>query len=189
MDKMDYIKLLNCEKEEELHQAISLWSSDSTIQDKVIKCSILDLHASVESAMKEVLYQALYSIMPYYENDESNQKNLEDLQKTIEKYSFFNTHSLLKFGFKAFGLSETDNLTLINKCRNQVAHGDIEKVNYKGRNPFKDSNCYAQFFMDCWAVKKTIIKFKGRMILDPRAKLADYEKESQKSLSFDGETD
>jgi len=183
MDKFDYIGFLNCSSEDEVKKAITAWSSNSTNEDKFIRVAILDLHAQVERVLKKVLYETLVDIMPLYDDDQDEQ-NLNELQKVIKKQNFFNTLTLLKPSLKAFGSPEFDYLHPINDCRNQVAHGDIENVKYFNRNPFEDADSLAHFFTDCWGVKQSLTKFIDRMILDPRAKCKNYEKEYLESIGI-----
>lgn len=176
MDRFDYIGFLNCSSEDEVKKAITSWSSDSTNEEKFIRIAILDLHAQVERVLKKVLYESLVDIMPFYD-DEKDDQNLNELQKVIKKQNFFTTLTLLKPSLNAFGAPEFDYLQPINDCRNQVAHGDLDKVKYFNRNPFEDADCFAHFFTDCWGAKQSLKKFIDRMILDPRAKTLNYEKE------------
>ena len=63
----------------------------------------------------------------------------------------------------------------LSDLRNQVAHQtNIEKITYKGRNPFRDADSFAQVFFDAWAVKQELGKFLRRKIIGPQEECKIY---------------
>ena len=63
----------------------------------------------------------------------------------------------------------------INEARNIAAHGDgVEKVSYKGRNPFEDADCFAQMYFDVWAITQSMAKYFDWVIEGPKAQLRSY---------------
>ena len=72
--------------------------------------------------------------------------------------SFSNVFCLLKPCFESFPHPDLKHIKELNNARNQTAHGDIEKVRYKGRNPFRDFDCLAQIFVDSFAAEKALNK-------------------------------
>jgi hypothetical protein len=174
--QMNYTELLNCKTPEEVIKKVTAWSSGKSFEEHKIRSAILDIHASVEQYLKVILFETLFNTMPIYNDEKVNLKNKEKLNKTIEKMNFSVIHKLLKPSLDAYDSPDLDNLQPINECRNQVAHRDLKDVKYKGKNPFIDTECLAQYFIECWSVKKMLSKFLGKMILDPRAKALDFEK-------------
>jgi hypothetical protein len=49
-------------------------------------------------------------------------------------------------------------------------------VTYRGRNPFKDPDCFAQMFLDVWAIKQSLTKYFEIAIEAPIARLQRYMK-------------
>jgi len=53
----------------------------------------------------------------------------------------------------------------LNDARNLAAHSDaIDRVLYKGRNPFTEADCFAQMYFDVWAMRQEVAKFFDRAI-------------------------
>jgi hypothetical protein len=57
----------------------------------------------------------------------------------------------------------------INNTRNAAAHSDaVERVSYKGRNPFNDPDSFAQMYLDVWAITQAMAKFFEWVIERPK---------------------
>jgi hypothetical protein len=97
--------------------------------------------------------------------DEQEQK----LRDVVLGMTFSQVHRLLKPAFDSFPGPDLANAEPINNLRNQVAHdGDVSKIVYKGRNPFRDADCVAELFFDWQGFHKEIGHFHERMIEDPQ---------------------
>ncbi len=164
-----FIDLINCQTPEEVRIKVREWSSSLSEQEHLIRSTILDIHANVELRLKQILYHQLLPLIFKTNKEQQNTRQTEKLEKTIRKMSFMSISNLLKPCLDSFPSSDFSNLEEINRIRNDVAHRDIEKARYKGRNPFRDHECLAQLFFESWAIDKELSKFFERMIDDPIA--------------------
>ena len=62
----------------------------------------------------------------------------------------------------------------INQARNQAAPADLSNVLYKGNNPIVDTDCFAQMYLDVWAIKQVMPKFFYAAIERPKVLLKSY---------------
>jgi hypothetical protein len=83
---------------------------------------------------------------------------------------FQQVHRLLEPCLTTFPAAEMADINAINEVRNQSTHANLDKVSYKGGNPFTSPETLAQLFADAWAVDKQLDSFHERMIDDPRAR-------------------
>ena len=69
-------------------------------------------------------------------------------------------YRVLKPCLNSWPYPELDYIQDINDARNGVAHSDaVNRVSYKGRNPFKDADCFAEMYFDVWAIKQAMAKY------------------------------
>jgi hypothetical protein len=148
MKKNKYTDFIHCRTPEEVRAKVREWSSSLSDQDHLIRSTILDIHANIEHRLKQILYHHMSPLILQGDNKQKNTKRRIALERTIDRMSFMNIYRLLKPCLDAFSSSELSCIRDINEVRNQVAHGDIEKVSYKGGNPFIDHDCLAQLFVE-----------------------------------------
>lgn len=183
MKKGEYSKLIDCNKPEEVLEKVKKLSSSLSNDEHIIRSIILDIHASVEMRMEQILYYHMSSITFKDANGKIDEKAKEKLVDTISNMSFYRIYELLEPCFKAFPHGDLQHIKDINNVRNKTAHGDIDKVRYKGRNPFRNFDCLAQIFVDSFAAKKALSKFYERMIDDPKALFEIYKEEYEKQIA------
>ena len=183
MKKGEYSKLIDCNKPEEVLEKVKKFSSSLSNDEHIIRSIILDIHASVEMSMKQTLYHHMLSITFKEANGKINEETTEKISDTISKMSFYRVYELLEPCFKAFPHGDLRHIIDINNVRNKTAHGDIDNVRYKGRNPFRDFDCLAQIFVDSFAAEKALSKFFERMIDDPKALFEIYKEEYEKQVA------
>lgn len=171
-----YMSLINCHTTEEVRKRVREWSSSLTQDQHLIRSAILDIHASVEATLKQVLYQALLPLLFDDGDEKQNVQRRSSLERMIRGLNFGTAHRILKPAFDACPADELSDLSLINEVRNQVAHGSVNKALYKARNPFADADSLAQLFFDAWALKQVLGDFYHTMIGDPRALAVHYER-------------
>jgi hypothetical protein len=176
MSKINYTRLINCTTADEVQRAVREWSSDRSEQEHLIRSSILDMHANVEIALKQVLYQHMLTILFQDGNEVEDRKRREVLENTISDMHFSTVHRLLRPCLEAFPREELKFIGAVDSVRNQATHRSVDKVSYKGRNPFKDHDALAELFVDCWAIIKCLSDFYEKRIEDPQA-LAKHYKE------------
>lgn len=165
--------LINCKTADEVQQAVRKWTSSKSEKEHLIRSSILDIHAGVELLLKQILYQHMLNIL-FQDGSSKDEKRKDSLEKEIDKMSFMTMYRILKPCFDAFPGPDLKNIGPINDVRNLAAHGNIDKVVYKGKSPFNDHETLALLFLDSWAAKKELKHFYERMIEDPRERSKYY---------------
>jgi hypothetical protein len=95
-------------------------------------------------------------------------------EKMVNRLGFMDMFRILRPVLYSWPYPDLEAIQAINETRNQAAHADIGKVQYKGRNPFEDGDCFAQMYFDVWAIKQTIGKFFDRAIERPKRLLKRY---------------
>ncbi len=182
---INYAELLHCETPEEVRERVREWSSSLSDDDHLVRSTILDIHASLEFRLKQIVFLQMLPLLGHYsDSDAAKQKrDVSKLEQSVRRLSFTSLQNLLEPAFKAYGSSDIDHVWDINKLRNEVAHRTVGKVRYKGRNPFTDHDCLAQIFFDSWAARKELAKFVERRIEGPR--LLREEHEASCTLHFD----
>ena len=156
---MNFSKLINCSTPEEVRKAILKWTSKLSEKDHLIKAAILEIHANLEELLKDILYEILLDSLPYTADNKEYENNKKNLQKKTSKLSFSLVYNLLKPALDAFNSKDLNNINEINQVRNLCVHGNIEKVLYKNRNPFKNHDCLAQIFFESWAAGEKLNKY------------------------------
>jgi hypothetical protein len=177
MSNKSYLELLNCSTPNEIYQKAREFSSDRSVDEHLIRSTILDIHANVESMLKKVLYQHMLCIL-FQDNDrKENKKREKSLSDAITRMNFTDVYRLLKPCLDAFPAPEFADIEPINLLRNKVTHSwSGEQVTYKGRNPYKDPDSLAELFVNGWAVREQLSHFYQVMIDDPRGIAQHYAK-------------
>lgn len=104
-----------------------------------------------------------------------NEKILADLEKRIERLGFMEIYRVLQPCLNSWPYPELTYIQQINEARNAAAHSSsVDRVKYKGRNPFKDADCFAQLYFDVWAIKQAMAKYFDRTIERPVRLLRRY---------------
>ena len=177
MSSNKYLELLNCSTPNEVYQKAREYSSNRSENEHLTRSTILDIHANVETKLKQVLYQHMLGVLFQDENQRENKRRKKSLEKAITKLSFTDVYRLLKPCLDAFPAPDFDSIEHINRVRNFATHvGSMEKVTYKSRNPYKDPDSLAQLFLDSWAVCEELTHFCQTMIADPRGIAEHYAK-------------
>lgn len=153
------MKLLNFSTEEEAYARVKDLASELSDQEHHIRSCIFDLHAAVEFELRRIYYHTFLQQLFLTKDEERNAKVKGDLNKVIERLGFMDMYRVLRPVLLSWPQPEYESIQAINETRNQAAHGDVGAVSYKGRNPFKDGDCFAQMFFDVWAIKQAIPKF------------------------------
>jgi len=55
-EKIDYAKLINCSSAEEVRRFTREWSSSLSDDEHLTRSAIFEMHANVESRLKQILY-------------------------------------------------------------------------------------------------------------------------------------
>lgn len=177
MSSNRYLELLSCSNPSEVYQKAREFSSDRSENEHLTRSTILDIHANMETKLKQVLYQHMFGILFQDDNETENKKRKKSLEKTITRLSFMDVYRLLKPCLDAFPAPDFASIEHINNVRNQVTHaGSMGKVTYKDRNPYKAPDSLAQLFLDSWAVCEELTHFYQTMIADPRGIAEHYAK-------------
>lgn len=166
--KISYVDLINCKTPKEVYSRVREWTTSLSDDNHLIRSSILEIHASVERELKRVLYQVMLPLVMLDGKDD--EKRLSALENSIDRMSFSQVERLLAPCLSTFPSLVQFSLAEINKVRNLATHENIDTVVYKGRNPFKDHDAFAQFFFETWAFKGELNKFWEVMIDGPRYK-------------------
>ncbi len=170
-----YMKLLSLDNAEQAYREVKKLASDLTDDEHLIRSCIFDLHAAVETELRRVYYHHFKSLLAFTDDEISNKKCLKTLSDTVGRLGFMEMYRVLGPVLKSWPYPDLDSIPAINETRNRAAHtGKINEVEYKGRNPFKDPDCFAQMYFDVWAITQSMTKFFNRTIEEPLWRLRKY---------------
>ena len=160
-----YMDMLSCHSEEELFSKVRQLTSSLTDREHDILSVILQLHAAVEDELQQVLRDSLKDHLFMSDDEEENSKTEAHFSKMMNKLGFGSMYRILKPALKSWPYPELNDLPIINVTRNKAAHRrDLSQVEYKGRNPFEDADCLAQMFVDVFAIRKVMKKFRDHAV-------------------------
>ena len=155
-----YLKLMNFDSPEQAYAEVKQLASELSDKDHLVRSCIFDLHAAVELELRRIYYHTFKTHLFLTDDDENNEKVTKEFSKKIERLSFMDMYRVLRPCLNSWPYPEFAYIQNINDARNAAAHSDaIDSVNYKGRNPFKDADCFAEMYFDVWAIKQNIAKY------------------------------
>jgi hypothetical protein len=170
-----YLELLNVSSAKEAYAAVKELASSLTDDEHLIRSCIFDLHAAVENELRRIFYHTFKAHLFLTNDEEKNKQTLADFDKMIGRLGFMEMYRVLKPILKWWPSQDLPSIKYINESRNQAAHRDsMESVLYRDRNPFKDADCFAQMFLDVWAIRQSLAKYFEIAIDAPRARLERY---------------
>lgn len=175
-----YLELVGFNTPEEAYKKIKEWTSHVSDDDHFVRSVIFDIHAGLETCLRRIVYHHFKTLL-FQTGEEANDKKVEsDLEKMVNELSFGQMYKMLWPILRnwPYDIGSTGSL---NDLRNQVAHqSDIEKISYKGRNPFRDADSFAQVFFDAWATRQELDKFCRRRVIGPWDEARAHYEELQK---------
>jgi hypothetical protein len=122
-----------------------------------------------------IFYHTFKAQLRLTDDEKQNEKTLARFNKMIGKLGFTDMCRVLTPIFDSWPDPALQCINEINKTRNAAAHSDnIDQVSYKGRNPFKDADCFAQMYFDVGALRRSMSKYFDRVIEGPKAQLKRY---------------
>ena len=155
-----YLDLMNFESSEQAYSEIKKLASGLSDDEHLIRSCIFDLHAAVELELRRIYYHTFKSHLFLTDDEEQNEKVVKEFSKRIERLGFMDMYRVLRPCLNSWPYPEFASIQDINDTRNAAAHSDaVDSVRYKGRNPFKDADCFAQMYFDVWAIKRSIVKY------------------------------
>lgn len=174
--KNQYLDLVGFETPEQAYNKIKEWTSDLTDDDHFVRSVIFDIHAGIELLFRQIFYHHFKPIVFETGEDEEDKKVFSDFDKMIEELSFGQMYKILWPILKNWPY-DVHSIKPLHDLRNQVAHqSNVEKIVYKGRNPFRDADSFAQVFFDAWATRQELKKFFRRKITGPWEECRMYYK-------------
>jgi hypothetical protein len=172
-----YLRLLNIGSAKDAHREIKKLASDLTDDEHAIRSCIFDLHAAVETELRRVYYHLFKNMLFLTDDEKKNAETEKAFSMMIERLSFTDMHRVLRPILNSWPYPELAYIDDINLARNRAAHGgSLDKLEYQGRNPFKDPDCFAQMYFDVWAITQSMAKFFDWTISMPREKAKRYYK-------------
>lgn len=169
MEQNKYADRLGCRTASEVQSFLRSWCESLTDEEHLIRSIILQIHASVEFDMKRILYQQMLPLLVHmHGEDDAYEKSKNQLWSVIRRMSFMMVYRLLKPCLDAFRCDDLGSIPVINEVRNLAAHGDVDSVSYRGRNPFRDFDCLAQIFLDSQYARMALDELHDKMIEEPR---------------------
>jgi hypothetical protein len=175
-NKDRYLDLMNLTPRE-AYKRVKDMASYLTDDEHLIRSCIFDLHAAVEIELKRIIYHTFKAQLFLTNDEKKNQKTIAKFHKMIRRLGFSDMYRILEPIFDSWSYPDLKSIQNINEVRNAVAHGNaMDHVDYKGRNPFKDVDCFAQIFFDVDAIKRCLARYFDFAIEGPRAQLRRYVK-------------
>ncbi|MBW7996819.1 MAG: hypothetical protein FVQ81_09695 [Candidatus Glassbacteria bacterium] len=170
-----YLELLSFKSAEEAYEGVKELASNLDDNQHQIRSCIFDLHAAVEVELRRIFYHTFKAQLFLTDDETENKKTLEKFDRMIGRLGFMDMYRVLEPVLNSWPYPDLQSIRDINEARNVAAHGDgVEKVSYKGRNPFSVADCFAQMFFDVWAIKQSIAKYFDWVIERPKAQLRRY---------------
>ena len=183
MQNKRYLDLVGFSAPEEAYKKIKEWVSGLSDDQHLIRSTIFDIHAGIELLLRQILYHYLKALIFQTSNEKENEKTLEPFDKMMEKLGFSSMYRILKPILDSWPYPDLANIQPINDLRNQVAHSNlVDEIKYKGRNPFKEEDAFAQVFFEAWAIKQELTKFFYKAVEDPRFMCKKYYEVYEKYL-------
>lgn len=174
-DKDRYLKLMSFKSPEEAYAQIKDLSSNLTVDQHVIRSCIFDLHAAIEMELRRIFFHTFKAQLFLTTDEEKNLETIEKFEKAVGRLSFSDMHRVLRPVLLSWPYPDLENISSINETRNLAAHSNaVDRVTYRGRNPFIDADCFAQMFFDVWAIQQSMTKFFGWVITAPRDRMKRY---------------
>ncbi len=169
MEENKYAHRLGCRTASELQSFLRGWCEGLTDEEHLSRSIILEIHASLEFDMKRILYQQMLPLLVHmHGEDDAYEKSRDQLWNVIRRMPFMGVYRLLKPCFDAFPRPGLRAIPAINEVRNVAAHGDVDSVSYRGRNPFRDFDCLAQIFLESQFARMALVDIHEKMIDEPR---------------------
>lgn len=169
-----YMDLLNIQDESAVLPQIKQLASDLSDKEHLIRSCIFDLHAAVEKELRRIFFLHFEKLLFLTSDKEENRIVKERFEKMIDRLGFMEMWKVLRCVMVDWAV-DFENIPKINETRNQAAHGEIDKVTYKNRSPFKDPDCLCQMYFEVWAIKQEIPRF-YRPMMRPYYQLREYSK-------------
>jgi len=170
-----YLDLLNFRSAEEAYAGVKDLASELSDEEHQIRSCIFDLHAAVDVELRRIFYHTFKAHLFLTDDEKENEKTLEKFHRSIGRLGFMDMYRILKPVLNSWPYPELQSIHDLNEVRNLAAHANgVEKVSYKGRNPFKDADCFAQMYFDVWSIKQSIAKYFDWAIERPRLQLRRY---------------
>ncbi len=172
-----YLEMLNVHSAKEAYAAVKELASSLSDDEHLIRSCIFDLHAAVENELRRIFYHTFKAHLFLTNEEEKNKETLADFDKMIGRLGFMEMYRVLRPILKWWPSPDLQWIQYINETRTLAAHKDsMETVLYRGRNPFRDADCFAQMFLDVWAIRQSLAKYFEIAIDAPIARLERYIK-------------
>lgn len=170
-----YLSLMHFDSTEQAYAEVKNLASELSDDEHMIRSCIFDMHAAVEIELRRIFYHTFYRQLFLTDDEKHNERTKQQFSKMIERLGFMDMFRVLRPVLLSWPYPEFHCIHAINEARNQAAHGgDVEKVSYKGRNPFRDADAFAHMYFDVWALKQSIAKFFDHAIEKPKDQLKRY---------------
>ncbi len=169
-----YLELLNFRSAEEAYVQVPHLASELTSDEHSIRSCLFDLHAAVEIEIRRVFYHTFKAQLFLTGDEADDKKTLAKFESAIRGLGFAQMFRILQPVLNSWPYPELKDIEKLNATRNAAAHGKVENVKYKGRNPFKDADCLAQIYFDVWAIKQQMARYFDFTIQRPRRQLRRY---------------
>jgi hypothetical protein len=183
MTKQRYLDLVGFSSPQQAYKRIKEWVSSLSDDEHLIRSTIFDIHAGIELELRQIMYHYLKALVFQTDDEKENEAAMKPFEKMIERLSFGDMYRILKPILESWAYPDLQSIGPINELRNQVAHrAAVDEIRYKGRNPFRDADAFAQVFFEAWAVRQKLTKFFERAIEDPRALCKRYYQQYEKCL-------
>lgn len=172
--KNQYVDLVGFKTSEEAYKKIKEWTSNLSDDDHFVRSVIFDIHAGIEVLFRQIFYHHFKPIIFETGKKFEDELALDDLRKMIERLGFEQMKRILWPILKNWPY-DLSSIIPLSDLRNQVAHqNNIEEIKYKGKNPFRNADSFAQVFIDSWVVKQELTKFLRRRITGPQEECKRY---------------
>ena len=170
-----YLDVLNFRSAKEAYEQVRQLASELTSDQHLIRSCIFDLHAAVEVELRRVFYQTFKTQLFLTDDEKQNEEAVARFGKMIGGLGFTDMYRILRPVLNSWPYPDLQSINDINATRNAAAHGNaVERVSYKGRNPFNDADCFAQMYLDVWAIKQSMARYFYKVIEGPQAQFKRY---------------
>jgi hypothetical protein len=161
-EKNRYMELLDVKDQASAVDTIQKRVSNLSPEEHLIRSCIFDLHAVIETELRRIYFFHFQTLLPLTNDKENNKKIKARFEKMIEGRSFGDMWRVLKPVILEW-YKDFESIEEINNVRNKAAHGAVDKVIYKNRNPFKDPDCLCQMLCDVEGINECMGRFFSHM--------------------------
>ena len=110
MQPGEYMRLIHCDSPDEVLSKVRAWSSNLDDKEHLIRSTIFEVHAHLETRLKQILYAVFLPLVLRGDDEEKYEAHTKALDKKVQRLSFGSLYGLLSPCFAAFPKDELQDI-------------------------------------------------------------------------------